>query len=199
MPSSSDRTRWYVTGFEPFGGHPTNPSIEVARACAGRLEAAGQRAQAEVLPVTFELARGWARGRDLGEGARVIHVGLAARRAHTSLEERARNRIGATADNDGVVQPGRLQQRGPGARRTGLDVGRLREALQVRCQVRELPEVRPSEDAGEYVCNAIYYHTLGCVPAGAALFVHVPWLEPGRAAALGEALAEALLEVEEGG
>ena len=50
-----------VTGFEPFGGHPSNPSEEIAKALDGRT-IGGHAVRAAILPVHHaEAARAAAR------------------------------------------------------------------------------------------------------------------------------------------
>ena len=66
-----------VTGFEPFGGHPSNPSEEIAKAVDGRV-VGGQVVRAAVLPV-HHVEAGTAAGNLLREHdpLAVLHVGLA--------------------------------------------------------------------------------------------------------------------------
>ena len=195
-----------VTGFEPFGGHARNPSEEVARSAAAALREAGwPRARAEALEVTYRAASGYAAGmledRSADEGpVVVVHVGLAAGLfgADFALEVVAHNLRGAVPDNEGVAAgEGRalepLVSGAALARRGELPVGRLQEALG-----RKGLRAKLSLDAGLYVCNAIYFHTLEALERGGhgqrALFVHVPMLDETMARSRGQALGEALDE-----
>jgi pyroglutamyl-peptidase len=190
------------TGFEPFGGHAYNPSWTAAQAAARAASNAWIEAQARLLPVTFEVARG-APAALLAEipptrPALLVHLGLAADRRAVCLERYAHNTRGATADNAGLGSAARapydtLEAEGPCARETLLPLERIIALMGVG-------EAEVTRDPGAYVCNATYYAALGAVAArraadGAAdaLFVHVPMLsEQGaerRGAALGAALA----------
>ena len=80
-----------VTGFEPFGGHPANPSEEIAKTVDGRV-IAGQSVRAAILPVHHaEAARAAARLLDEHAPEAVLHVGLAAGRARIAVERVAVN------------------------------------------------------------------------------------------------------------
>ncbi len=155
-----------VTGFEPFGGHPANPSEQVARAVAG------PRVHAEILPVDFGavgpalrrlLARKW---------QAVLLLGLAEGRSHLGLEHVAINYRHATPDNAGRL-PSRPEvvRGGPVGYFSTLPLGDLRGRL----AAAGLP-VEISLSAGAYLCNAAFYlarHRLERrgTPCG---FVHLP-------------------------
>ena len=194
MPSTSRHRRWHITGFEPFLDHRTNPSAQVARALGARLNEARESAQVEVLPVTYERARSFAREHSILSDVVVLHLGLASRRSHLSLEQLAHNRHGDVLDNSGELYGAdplrRLDPHGPPQRASALDLVALQSAL-IGLEANGLPEARVTHDAGQYVCNAIYYHTLERTPCAA--FLHVPWLSDRQADALGRALGEALL------
>ncbi len=169
----------YITGFEPFGTHAYNPSAHLAEHLARQLRAMGvHRCHQEVLPVTFACAERYAVERNVPADAVVIHIGLAAHRTHISLEQIGRNHHGATPDNDGKVpsQQGILKEGGVEQLGSTLDLEVLEKAIAQADQKGELPEVRITQDAGSYVCNAIYYHTLH--RARRSLFLHIPnWSE----------------------
>jgi pyroglutamyl-peptidase len=171
------------TGFEPFGGHEENPSWGVALAAA----AATQGAQAVRLPVTYataaEFPDGLATPPDL-----VVQIGLSARRGWISLERIARNVSGDQVDNAGTVGPDLLDDGGPEELETPLDV----EELATRLGAAVDHEVRVSESAGDYVCNALYFHSLRRATRSRVLFVHVPELDAEGQRKVGEALARAL-------
>lgn len=187
-----------VTGFEPFGGAPSNASWEAVRRLPGTLAGAGGRESAtqggggatlvtHLLPVSFERAP-----RELEEMVRrlrpdaVVCTGVARGRTEVTVETGARNRVHARmADEDGnAPQDEPLELAAPGApalparRETTLPVDRLVEAV----ALQGVP-VRASDDAGLFVCNATYHtllrlaegdpaHPGALAPAG--LFVHVP-------------------------
>lgn len=190
-------TTWIITGFEPFGAFDFNPSPGAARACQAALALAGLDATSQTLPVTFDCARRWG-SEHLTPNTFAVHFGLAGSRAHISLEQTARNVAGQTLDNDGAVasQDGALVTQGPAQLKTALELERMCEALEEVCRREELPEARITQDAGSYVCNAIYYHSLmNAAEHGGALFVHIPQSSTEQASAIGRAIAAALLSV----
>jgi pyroglutamyl-peptidase len=166
-----------VTGFEPFGGETVNASWEAARrldgwrcgdavAVAHRLPCVYDACVAEFIEA-FERLRPEA----------VLMTGQAARRAVVSVERIARNVGGSAPDNCGVVRaaaaangPARLEATAPAG-----DVARaIREAG---------VSARVSTNAGDYVCNHLYYGGLGHLRsselATPAIFVHLP-ATPGQ-------------------
>jgi pyroglutamyl-peptidase len=133
----------------------------------------------------------------VGKGQRLaVHFGLRGSGTDVAIERYAHNCRGETRDESGegdwsdVVAPG-----GPIALETLLPVRALASSLDdvLDC------DARVSRDVGEYVCNAIYYHSLRAVSAARradcaaeALFVHVPPLEPEAAACAGAGFGEIL-------
>ena len=96
-----------VTGFELFGGHPSNPSEEIAKAVDGRM-VSGLSVRAAILPVHHvEAARGAARLLREHDPLAVLHLGLAAGRARIALERVAVNVMDyECADNAGYQARG---------------------------------------------------------------------------------------------
>lgn len=160
-----------LTGFEPFGGHDTNPSWEC-------LQGLGQVAGAEVvkvrLPVSFTQAPVALReALELYAPEMVICLGVAVGRKKITPEKVAINLAhGRIADNDGSkpldvpLIPG-----GPDGRFSTLPVFYLADDL----EAAGIP-AQVSYTAGAYVCNCVMYHLLDwAVPRGIpAGFVHVP-------------------------
>ncbi len=161
-----------VTGFGPFPGVEDNPTAWLAEQLDGE-RVGGVPVAARVLPVSF--ARGPALAAELEVAlapAAVVHLGVSSTARAITVEARAVNRIDArTHDVDGVqplgacVAPGALDAvlQAPAGRVAGV-LAALRGA--------GVPAER-SEDAGRYVCNALYYHSLAAARSP-ALFVHVP-------------------------
>lgn len=178
--------RW--TGFGPFGEHAWNPSAAVADAAFARR---GDIDTIEQLDVTWAAAESAVGGWFTGPGRRLaIHIGLAGERSWISLESVAHNRCGETPDIHGERRTGALVDGGSDAHATALPLSALRDLLAALVPL----EVRITDDAGSYVCNATYYHALRHAQAagGDALFVHVPPMDPDQARAFGTALADAI-------
>jgi pyroglutamyl-peptidase len=174
-----------VTGFEPFGGHPSNPSEEIAKAVDGRV-LHGLAVRAAILPVHHAEARREA-ARLLGEHdpRAVLHVGLAAGRARIALERIALNVMDYTqADNAGYQARGEpCVPGGPVAYLSTLPLAAILDALG-----REGIPAYLSNTAGTYLCNQTLYTTLHAVAMTRKQtvvgFLHVP-LSPALVAASG--------------
>lgn len=165
------------TGFGPFGDVAFNPSWDCAQAAA---EAAG--ASAELLDVTVEAARiaaqDWA-----GDDTLLVHFGVAAHREHVSLERFAHNWWQDLEDEAAT----RLVVDAPAALESRLDLGVWACVLDGAAELAW----RVSHDAGNYVCNAMLYHSLleGTRYAACdAVFVHVPACDSDVAHAIGAAV-----------
>lgn len=168
-----------VTGFGPFPGAPTNPTLGMLR----HLEAHGvpdvDLAFAR-LPVTFAGVRDALRDAAACRPDAVLLLGLATRRHVLNVETLARNVAGhATPDNDGAVPPGSLLAEGaPASRAATWPAAAILAALR-----KAGHEAMLSNDAGDYVCNAALFHALGDALAPAVGFLHVPpameGVEPG--------------------
>lgn len=187
--------RVLVTGFGPFAGVTDNPSAAVARALDG-LVVGNATITGAVLPVTYagapaELARLVARHQpDL-----VICLGLAAGETGIRLETRARNRVTApTPDNDGACPTGQALEPGaPAELQSSLLLDHIARAL----KLAGVP-CRTSQDAGGYVCNAVFY---ACLRLGQSHgfrggFIHLPdaaaMALPAQIAAIRSAIAAGL-------
>jgi pyroglutamyl-peptidase len=180
-----------ITGFGPFLDHARNPSWEVAQSFAEALSDSFS-VSCEQLPVTYADAARFAERMAVEQGQRlVVHFGLAAERTEISLERYAHNCRGPTPDESEPTRydwPDVVVPDGPTALETRLDVRELAAKLDQTSH----HGARVSRDVGEYVCNAIYYHSLRAVsfakqadrPAE-ALFVHVPPLDSTDAESVG--------------
>lgn len=155
-------TRVLVTGFEPFGEQPVNPSQLVAEALDG-----------VVLPVSYERAADELR-RAVDERAPdvVVCFGLAADRTAITIERYAHNLDEAsTTDNEGNPGSGKpIDAGGPLALASTLPVDAIVGAL----RAEEIP-AEVSRDAGGYLCNHVLYSLLRSRVRGG--FVHLPPLD----------------------
>jgi len=184
-----------LSGFEPFGGDPTNPSWGAVQAARDILRAEGFDVEAVELPCVF----GESVHALLLEIARlrpelVISAGLAGGRDRLSLERVAINcddaRIPDNAGNrpvDEEVVPG-----GPAAYFSTLPVKAALRALQIAGVRAEV-----SQTAGTYVCNHVFYglmhHLATDVSGTRGGFIHVP-----REATAGTAGGMSLQDMGEG-
>ena len=173
-----------VTGFEPFGGEPINPSQEVTKKLAGKV-IGDYEIVTRSLPVVRHTCR-----EELNKmiaeikPAMVICVGQAGGRLELSLERVAINvddfRI---PDNDGlqiIDEP--IIKDGPTAYWSTLPI----KAGLVAMRSEGIP-AGVSNTAGTYVCNHLFYglmHELATsYPETRGGFIHIPYL-PEQAARL---------------
>jgi pyroglutamyl-peptidase len=175
VPRRKDIRPVLITGFEPFGGEARNPSQEIARALDGRV-IAGRRIVGAVLPCVFGVSL-----RSLRMLVRqhnpsvVVCLGLANTRSEITPERVAINLDDARIRDNAGWQPvdRRVVRNGPAAYWSTLPVTPIVAAL----RKRGLP-ARPSETAGTFVCNHVFYglmrqlHRKRTVRGG---FIHVPW------------------------
>ena len=172
--------RILLTGFEPFGGDPVNPSLLIARALDGEV-VAGARVEAVELPCVFHRALS-ALDEALAHTRPVLAValGLAAGREGLSIERVAINvddaRIPDNAGAQPVDEP--IAPGGPAAWFSTLPI----KAMAAELNAAGVP-TSVSQTAGTFVCNHVFYglqqRLVGTgVRSG---FIHVPLL-PEQAA-----------------
>ena len=172
--------RILLTGFEPFGGDPVNPSLLIARALDGEV-VAGARVEAVELPCVFHRALS-ALDEALAHTRPVLAValGLAAGREGLSIERVAINvddaRIPDNAGAQPVDEP--IAPGGPAAWFSTLPI----KAMAAELNAAGVP-ASVSQTAGTFVCNHVFYglqqRLVGTgVRSG---FIHVPLL-PEQAA-----------------
>ena len=195
VESESPVVRVLVTGFEPFGGDATNPTVDVVeflQRTAAEAPAAfriplthsgedtgGSRADieltAQVLPVEFGAAQEQLTA--LIRGVRpdvVLSFGLAAGRTEITPERVAINVADARIPDNSGHQPVDvpLVSGGPAAYFSTLPIKALAGAV----NGLGIPAA-VSNSAGTYVCNAVMYRGLHEVTAGGKVragFIHVP-------------------------
>ena len=159
-----------ITGFVPFAGDAVNPSASLLAQLPDRF---GDHLLLKCcLPVdTLRAPRLLVQALGGSAPRHVIHLGLAEKRETISMEMVARNvcdfRI---PDEGGCLRRGAVV---PGAPEV-LGVRMPVELLEARWRERGIP-VERSEDAGEFLCNQIFYESLWRMPADVGVaFVHLP-------------------------
>lgn len=169
--------RILITGFGPFPGAPVNPTGPlVARLARLRRPAfADVERVAHIFPVTYaavdrELPRLLAQYRPDA----LLMFGLAARTPFIRIETRARNAVTTLwpdADHARVRQ-GAIT-RGTDAQMFGPHTARL-----LRAAMATGVDVRPSRDAGRYLCNYLCWRSIEATRSQngpkLAAFIHVP-------------------------
>lgn len=161
-----------LTGFTPFGSHATNSSqavVESFAAEAGGLDTAVLRTEYEF--AGDEIVRLIREKRPVA----VVCLGMNERSGQVRLEAVARNWDNCPRpDNAGILREGqRIVEGAPGTYPSTLPLRRLADRLE-----REAIESAISEDAGNYLCNHVFFRA--ChenavnghgVPCG---FIHLP-------------------------
>lgn len=150
--------RIMVTGFGSFPGVEVNPSAYlVERLPLDVPPLAGHEVRVEVLPVTWRGCADWVE-RMLAEKPLdiLLHVGVRASGRAFDLEMLARNNCRTDLpDAIGEHPPAVIEPDGPAEIPARLPAAELC----ARLARADLP-VGPSSDAGEYVCNFIFYKSL---------------------------------------
>lgn len=168
-----------VTGFDPFGGQPVNPSWQAVQALDGAM-VRGHRLVGAQLPTVFGVAMQVLR--DLLRQHRptlVICTGQAGGRGAISFERIAINVDDARIPDNAGAQPVDVPvvPEGPAAYFSTLPIKAMLQSLLAQGINAEV-----SQTAGTFVCNHVFYglmHELATDPACRDVrggLVHVPWL-----------------------
>lgn len=178
-----------ITAFEPFGGETINASWEAAKELDG-WRCNGSIVAALALPCAYglcvdELMTACAR---LSPRA-VLMTGQAARRSMVSVERIARSGASRTSrDNLGAL--GASVADGPAELETTAPAAKIARAVRAAGIA-----ARVSANAGDYVCNHLYYGALRRMAESAstapAIFIHVPATPAQRQVAGARPLASA--------
>jgi pyroglutamyl-peptidase len=163
--------RILITGFGPFPGAPSNPSMRLAKHVGGlrRMRFAEAIRIVRLLPTTWAMLDSVPAMLVETKPDIVLMFGVAGRRRHVTPEFRAVNhQSGLKPDADGLFAGSRARAKGaPAMLKSPLNARRLRVAIQALHVPSEV-----SRDAGDYLCNALSWHVLASgIPA---VFVHVP-------------------------
>ncbi|MFZ5951750.1 MAG: pyroglutamyl-peptidase I [Candidatus Rifleibacteriota bacterium] len=163
-----------LTGFEPFGGHPINPSWLAIEALPDAM--AGCNLFKLLLPVSFDRASTeLEKAMEVHCPDLVICAGLAEKRDRVSLERVAINIADARMpDNDGMQPVDQvIDYSGSNAYFSNMPLRRIQSCL----ESKGIP-VGISETAGTYVCNYVMYRLLHQIysrkPMMMGGFIHVP-------------------------
>jgi len=147
-----------ITGFGPFGEVADNPSGELARTSGH---------ENVVLPVSFRAVDEFIDSLVSNPPEVLLMLGVAAKRDSFSIELVARNLVGALPDVEGMAYgPGPLDPAVPF--QLGTTLWRAEEFLS------QAGQWSPSADAGDYLCNYIYFRALQKLPDSRVGFLHVP-------------------------
>jgi pyroglutamyl-peptidase len=164
-----------LSGFEPFGGEPTNPSWDVASRFEGK-SIAGLSVKTICLPVAHpRAARKIVAAIQRSGPAAIIGLGQAGGRSAISLERVAINLV------DQLSRDGMRDYEGDTPVVRGAPdayFSRLPLSAILRRLGREAIPAAMSLSAGAYICNSVMYvvlHELKRRPRLPAGFIHLPY------------------------
>jgi pyroglutamyl-peptidase len=163
-----------VTGFEPFGGETVNASWDAARRLDG-WRCGDHVAVAVMLPCVYDASvDAFAEAFERLKPHAALMTGQAARRGLVCVERFARNVGNATTpDNRGRLRAAAELNDGPERLDATVPAAEIVRAI----RNAGLP-ARASTNAGDYVCNHLYYGALAFVrrvsPETPAVFLHLP-------------------------
>ena len=165
-----------VTGFEPFGGESTNPSMELVKALDAQIGSA--HIHTAILPVTASggLQAALRAMEEIGPDA-VVCVGQAGGRCAVTVE-----RVGVNVDDFPIPDNAGQQPRnvpivegGPDAYLSTLSLDKMVEAMRGAGVPAAI-----SNSAGTYVCNHVMYGVAHYLaqhkPTAMSGFIHIPYL-----------------------
>lgn len=172
-----------LTGFEPFGGEPLNPSWEAVRGLDGQHLGEHHLIRAVRLSCVFDLALAELEAElTQHQPVLVLAVGQAGGRCELSLERVAINLDDARIPDNAGAQPidRPIVADGPAAYFTTLPI----KAMVLALREAGLPAA-VSYSAGTYVCNHLFYGLMHRIARDGLRcrggFLHIPYL-PEQAA-----------------
>jgi len=161
--------RLLIAGFGPYPDVPRNPASHIAHTLAAEGVLAGVGVRAITVPTL------WGHAADaVFEAAEdcsgVLLLGVDPAAPGFTVEMRARNVAGRRRDAAGEKPANRrISAVGPAVGRSTAPVASMVEAI-----ARESFAARASSDAGDYLCNYVFYRLLTEAPGLVSGLVHVP-------------------------
>jgi pyroglutamyl-peptidase len=169
------RPRLLLTGFGPFPSAPDNPTGPLIAALASRLRKDGFGVSTHVFETTYAAVdRVLPRLLKRVKPDALLMFGLANKARALRVETKARNRIARFPDASFVIPKSRVVSV---ENTKSLPIRAPKTALLRAAKSRGLP-ARHSVNAGDYLCNYLYWHALDAAAKGPAprkaAFIHVP-------------------------
>lgn len=149
----------FITGFGAFGKVKRNPSQVLVESLAGF--------QKMILPVSYNEVDCFIRSNRLNRYDAILMLGVATNANKMRFERYAKNKAGKTPDVEGKALNGKIELKSPSKLKGGLFTGLFRET----------DYWMYSNDAGDYLCNYIYYRACLKYPDKKVGFLHVPSFE----------------------
>jgi pyroglutamyl-peptidase len=170
-------TRVAISGFGPFPGVPRNPSAEIVCAVGRmrRFPAAGIVLDSAIFPTIYAEARVMLQALIDKKPDAIVMFGVAGKAKHIRIETIARNAASTLHPDHARATPAsrKLTEAGAADFKSRAPAARLRAAARAAGVKAEF-----SNDAGRYLCNAVFYQALAATaalsPPPLVQFVHVP-------------------------
>lgn len=144
-----------VTAFGPFKDFKRNPSEMVLEQVRQRRGADDCVVEWAVLPVAFGAVDRFVGNIPRRKYDVIIHTGVDSGSKRPQIELCARNRVKGR-DVHGAELEGAIEEQGPAVMTSRL-ARHLRDGF---CSGESDNDIDPSEDAGAYLCNYLYYRSL---------------------------------------
>jgi pyrrolidone-carboxylate peptidase len=145
-----------LTAFGPFDNHIVNPSEKLLNHFT--------QYQQHILPVSYKAVDDFIQNNAFTNNNRVLMFGVSDAIKKICIEKTARNQLSGKPDISYLrMKPGKIQDNVPMSIRSSLFKGWRRNRYW-----------DTSNDAGNYLCNYLYYRMLSSLPKVQAGFVHVP-------------------------
>ena len=165
--------RILISGFEPFGGNPRNPTGELAQQYSTPTQVGNVLVKGVVLPVVYYQA--WDKLKAEIESFHpdfILSLGFSPGSNEVRLERVAINYDRGYPDNLGKMHLGSIAKNGEKRIESDLPVSQVADIL----QNRSVPTY-VSNDAGGYLCNHIFYQVMNYSlshPSQPGCFIHLP-------------------------
>lgn len=154
--------RILITGFGPFGRIADNPSARLA-------ELSGH--DFELIDVAYDSVDTLLAGLDPERFDVLLLIGVDSQGEVLKPELHARNWCGKKPDVKGLCPVGPIEEGSPFILNSTLWSDDLLSTVEVD------PDLQPSRDAGDYLCNYVYYRALQYFPQKRVGFLHIPPFE----------------------
>ena len=168
-----------VTGFGLFRGYDVNPSWEAVKALPAAWDDDKHEVVVEEIPVQYDFVLKEVPDRWSSlQPDFIIHVGVSHLAEKLTLERQANNTGYDKPDVTGLCPPGNCCVPSISCQAklsSCLDLMELSQKVTEECREVGLETVL-SEDAGQYLCDFVYYKSLHATQ-GRSLFVHVPLVD----------------------
>jgi pyroglutamyl-peptidase len=152
-----------ITAFGQFPGVEVNPSGLLLKQIE-KCKLPNTELAVCLLPVDYSYCESWISKVDKDYDL-VIHIGVATKSVKNRVEIQAKNYSGELVDILGVAREGEIHQNGVSHISSSL-------SFEFLSQSHTLP-LELSEDAGDYLCNFLYYSSLDRFRHRKVIFYHI--------------------------